>query len=81
MTSWPPPSMTSGCPPCPTPDDCVCDEAAQLADELAFPAGEEIECADSDCALRQGHTVPHMTDLALARYDGAGQVTQAVLPL
>ncbi len=70
----------SGCPPCPTPDDCYCDRALVLANELAFPAWE-VECSDSDCALRDGHTVPHMDDLELARYDGAGQATQKILPL
>ncbi len=68
------------CPPCPTPDDCACDQAQKLADELAFPAWS-VECSDSGCALRDGHTVPHMDDLALAWYDGAGQATQKILPL
>ncbi len=69
----------SGCPPCPTPDDCYCDQAQKLADELAFPVVWDVEC--SGCALRDGHTVPHMDDLALAWYDGAGQATQKILPL
>ncbi len=66
------------CPPCPTPDDCYCDEAGALADKLAFPMWGE-ECADNDCALRDGHTVPHMDDLELAWYDGAGAATQKIL--
>ncbi len=69
------------CPPCKHPEpSCVCDEYARLADELAFPIWD-VECSDSDCALRDGHTVPHMSDLALAWYDGAGRVVQKILPL
>ncbi len=70
--------MTDPCPPCKYPDDCACEEYQLLADELAFPV-DGVECADTDCALRDGHTVPHMSDLELARYDE--RTTQKIMLL
>ena len=67
---------------CRFPDDCACERGIAAQQERARRAvHEEIECADSGCALRDGHTVPHMDDLELAWYDGAGQATQKILPL
>ena len=75
--------MTFGppCPPCKYPAACACENMQRMAEELAFPVRDVIECAGDDCALRDGHSVPHMSDLALARLDGAGQATQKLLPL